>query len=114
MAEICKRCKEKYPLVQIAIHTATADTIYEMMNKGLVDVGLFMEPVDTEGLDYIRIMDSDHWVVSMRPDDPLAEKEYIEKQDLFEKPLILPERMGVQSELANWFGKDFNKIQSNY
>ena len=110
-AEICRKYKEKYPLVQIAIHTATADTIYEMMNKGLVDVGLFMEPVDTEGFDYIRIMDSDHWVVSMRPDDPLAEKEYIEKQDLLEKPLILPERMGVQSELANWFGKDFNKIQ---
>lgn len=111
LAKICKKYKEKYPLVQIAIHTATTDKIYEMMNKGLVDVGLFMEPIDTEGLDYIRIMDSDHWVVSMRPDDPLAEKEYIEKQDLLEKPLILPERMGVQSELANWFGKDFNKIQ---
>ncbi len=111
LAKICKKYKEKYPLVQIAIHTATADKIYEMMNKGLVDVGLFMEPIDTKGLDYIRIMDSDHWVVSMRPDDPLAEKEYIEKQDLLEKPLILPERMGVQSELANWFGKDFNKIQ---
>lgn len=38
LAKICKRYKEKYPLVQIAIHTATADTIYEMMNKGLVDI----------------------------------------------------------------------------
>lgn len=111
LAEICKSYKEKYPLVQIALHTATADKIYEMMNKGLVDVGLFMEPVDTEDLDYIRIMGSDHWVVSMRPDDPLAGKEYIEKQDLLEKPLILPERIGVQSELANWFGKDFEKIE---
>lgn len=109
LAKICKKYKEKYPLVQIAIHTATADTIYEMMNKGLVDVALFMEPVDTEGLDYIRIMDSDHWVVGMRPDDLLAEKEFIEKQDLIGKPLILPERMGVQSELANWFGKDFSR-----
>lgn len=111
LAEICRKYKEKYPLVQIAIHTATADTIYEMMNKGLVDIGLFMEPVDTEGFDYIRVMNSDHWVVGMRPDDPLAGKEYIEKKDLLGKPLILPERMGVQSELANWFGKDFNKIQ---
>ena len=25
-------------------------------------------------------------------------------------PLILPERSGVQSELANWFGKDFAKL----
>lgn len=114
LAKICKQYKEKYPLVQIAIHTATADTIYEMMNKGLVDVGLFMEPVDTEGLDYIRIMDSDHWVVGMRPDDPLAEKKLIEKKDLLGKSLILPERMGVQNELANWFGKDFSKLHISF
>lgn len=74
LAKICKQYKEKYPLVQIAIHTATADTVYEMMNKGLVDIALFMEPIDTEGFDYIRIKDSDHWVVTMPPNDPLAKK----------------------------------------
>lgn len=111
LAKICKQYKEKYPLVQIALHTATADTIYEMMNKGLVDIGVFMEPIDTEGLDYIRMKESDHWVVGMRPDDPLTDKEFIEKEDILEKPLILPERMGVQSELANWFGKDFSRLQ---
>ena len=58
LAEICKTYKEKYPLVQIVLHTATADAVYEMMNKGLVDITLFLEPVDTEGLDYIRITDS--------------------------------------------------------
>ena len=111
MAKICKTYKDKYPLVQIALHTATADTVYEMMNKGLVDIALFLEPMDTEGLDYIRISDCDHWCVGMRPDDSLAEKEFIRKEDLIGKPLILPERMNVQSELANWFGKDFSKLQ---
>lgn len=111
LADICKKYREKYPLVQIAIHTATADIVYEMMKKGLVDIGLFMEPIDTEGFGYIRIQNSDQWVVSMRPEDPLAEKKYIEKQDLLGKQLILPERTGVQSELANWFGKDFHKVQ---
>lgn len=110
LAEICKIYKEKYPMVQIALHTATADSVYDMMNQGLVDIGLFMEPVNTEGLDYIRIMDSDHWVVGMKPDDPLACKEYITRDDLIDKPLILPKRRNVQSELANWFGKDFNKL----
>ena len=80
LAKICKTYKEKYPLVQIVLHTAAADTVYEMMNKGLVDIALFMEPVDTEGLDYIRISDSDHWCVGMSPDDPLAEKEFIKKK----------------------------------
>ncbi len=111
LAGICKTYKEKYPLVQISLHTATADTVYEMMKKGLVDIALFLEPVDTEGLDYIRIADCDHWCVGMRPDDPLAEKELIKKEDLFGKPLILPERMNIQSELANWFGKDFSNLQ---
>ena len=29
LARICKVYKEKYPLVQIVLHTATADTVYE-------------------------------------------------------------------------------------
>lgn len=28
-----------------------------------------LEPINTEGLDYIRIVESDHWVVGMKPDD---------------------------------------------
>ena len=92
LAEICKIYKQKYPMVQIALHTATADSVYDMMNQGLVDIGLFMEPVNTEGLDYIRIPDSDHWVVGMKLDDPLACKEYVTKDDLIDKPLILPTR----------------------
>lgn len=110
LAKICKSYREKYPLVQFAIHTGTADNVLEMMNKGLVDIGLFLEPVNTQGLDYIRMRDSDHWVVTMRPEDPLAEKEVITKEDLLDVPLILPERINVQSEIANWFGKDYGKI----
>ena len=110
LARYCKSYREKYPAVQFAIHTGTADNVLEMMNKGLVDIGLFLEPVNTQGLDYIRMSDSDHWVVTMRSDDPLAEKEVITKDDLLDLPLILPERMNVQSELANWFGKDFGKL----
>ena len=110
LAEICKSYKEKYPLVTFAIHTGTADNISDMMSRGLVDVGLFLEPVSTEGLDYIRLQGCDHWVVGMKPDDPLAEKEVITKEDLLELPIILPERSNIQSELANWFGKDFGKL----
>ena len=101
IAKICKIFQEKYPRIQIALHTATADVVQEMMNKGLVDIGAFMEPVSTEDLDYIRIRESDHWVVSMKPDDPLAKKEYITKDVLLKLPLIVPERLGA----------DFNKIK---
>ena len=108
-----KRLNRKLAIEGILLTMVDFRTNYarDMMNKGLVDIALFMEPVDTEGLDYIRITDCDHWCVGMRPDDPLAEKEFIRKEDLIGKPLILPERVNVQSELANWFGKDFSKLQ---
>ena len=114
LADMISRYKQRYPLVQFMIHTGTADQIMEMMNKGLVDIGLFMEPTDTDDLDYIRINDSDIWVVGMRPDDPLAEKEYITRDDLMGIPLILPERYSVQNELANWFGKDFDRLDVEF
>lgn len=106
-ARICKDFRDKYPLTQFAIHTGTADTILEKMNKGLIDIGLFLEPVSTQGMDYIRIQGCDHWVVTMKADDELAEKEFVTKEDLKNRPLILPERVSIQSELANWFGKEF-------
>lgn len=114
LAQIIGKFRKNYPRVQIVIHTGIADTIREMLNKGLVDIGLFLEPVNTENLEYIRLADSDHWVVGMRPDDPLAQKEYITKEDLLELPLILPERPSIQSELANWFGNDFEKLNISF
>ena len=110
LAKICGSYRKKYPLVQFALHTGTADHISEMMNKGLVDIGIFLEPVNTEGLDYIRIQGSDHWVVTIKADDPLAVKDVITKKDLIGLPLILPERTNIQSELANWFGRDFSRL----
>lgn len=110
LAVMCKEFREKYPLVTFAIHTGTADNISDMMSRGLVDIGLFLEPVSTEGLDYIRLQGCDHWVVGMRPDDPMAGKTVVTKEDLLKLPLILPERPNVQSELANWFGKDFGRL----
>lgn len=114
LAEICKSFKEKYPKVMISIHTATADVVHELIEKGLVDIGLFLEPTSTEGLDYIRLDNTDYWVVGMRPDDPLADREYITRDDLIDKPLIIPERRGVQSELMNWFGSDYKKLNIAY
>lgn len=97
--------EQSYPMVQIALHTGTADTIFEMMNKGLVDIGLFMEPVNTEGLAYIRLPESDCWVVGMRPDDPLAQKEVITKEDLFGLPLICRSASACRASLQTGLEK---------
>lgn len=102
--------REKYPQVSFDIFTATADLVKEQMEKGLLDMGLLLEPIDVEKYEYIRLKKKDQWVVLMRPEDPLAQKESITPQDLYSLPLILPRRTRVQSELANWFGDSFDQL----
>lgn len=80
------------------------------MDKGLLDIGLLLEPVDMEKYDFIRLDVKEKWGVLMRPDSPLAEKEFVTAKDLSELPLILPRRMNVQNELASWFGDYYDSL----
>lgn len=110
LSELIRTFREKYTRVSFDIFTATADLVKEQMDKGLLDIGLLLEPVDMEKYDFIRLDMKENWVVLMRPDDPLAEKENVTAEDLLSLPLILPRRMNVQSELASWFGDYYGKL----
>ena len=107
LPDIFESFHEKYPLVTFDIYTATADHVKEQMDRGLVDIGLLLEPIDIEKYDFIRLDMKERWIVVMCPDCPLAEKEYVTAKDLSELPLIMPRRLKVQSELASWFGDDY-------
>ena len=110
LPNLIKTFREKYPQVTFDIFTATADLVKEQMDKGLLDIGLLLEPVDMEKYDFIRLEVKEKWVVLMRPDSPLAEKETVTAKDLSALPLILPRRMNVQSELASWFGNYYDDL----
>lgn len=101
---------EKYPLVTFDIYSATADHVKEQMERGLVDIGLLLEPIDIERYDFIRLDMKERWVVVMRPDCSLAEKEYVTAKELSKLPLIMPRRLKVQSELASWFGDYYDSL----
>ena len=116
LPKLIQNFHQKYPLVTFDIFTATADLVKEQMDKGLLDLGLLLEPVDMvhnsyQGkYDFIRLDMKERWVVLMPPDDPLAEKEAVTAGDLAKLPLILPRRMQVQSELASWFGDYYKNL----
>lgn len=107
LSEVIETFHKKYPLVSYDIFTANADLVKEQMEKGLIDIGVLLEPVDMEKFDFIRLEGKERWVVLMRPDDPLAEKEAVSAEDLKNLPLILPRRTNVQNELSNWLGDSF-------
>lgn len=110
LPDLISTFSKKYPLVTFDLFTANADLVKEQMERGLVDVGILLEPIDMEKFDFIRLHQKERWVVLMRPDDPLAEKEAISAKDLEGLPLSLPRRLNVQNELASWFGDSFPKL----
>jgi DNA-binding transcriptional LysR family regulator len=114
MMELCGNFQEKYPQVKFEFYTATADQVKDRMERGLVDIGLLLEPVDMERFEFIRLETKEKWVVLMRPDSPLAAKTDVTCEDLVELPLLLPSRLNVQSEVANWFGDAFAHLDVRY
>ena len=110
LPDIFRSFSKKYPLVSYDLYTANADEVKEQMEKGLVDIGVLLEPVDIEKFDFIRLEKTERWVVLMRSDDPLAEKESISAGDLCGHSIILPRRLNIQSELASWFGDYFKNL----
>lgn len=111
LPEIIESFQEKYPLVTFDIFTGNADLVKEQMEKGLIDIGVLLEPIDIEKFEFIRLQGKERWVVLMRPDDTLVGKESVCAKDLENKPLILPRRTNVKNELSNWFGDSFQEQQ---
>lgn len=110
LPELFRSFREKYPRVGFDLYTATADLVTEHMDRGLLDAGLLLEPVDIGKYEFIRLDVKERWVVLMRPDDPLAARERVTAQDLLGLPLILPRRSGVRGELASWFGDCYERL----
>lgn len=112
VSELAKMIKEftaKYPNINFNFYSGNADNIKEQIDKGLLDFGLLLEPVDIDRYDYLRMPVNEHWIVVVPKDSPLADKENVTPQDLCDKPLIMPSRSRVKSELANWFGTAYDE-----
>lgn len=110
LPEIIRNFREIYPKVTFELYTATADYVKDRMDRGLIDIGLLLEPINMDKYDFIRLNQKEKWVVSMHPDAPLAKKDYVTAEDLAGVPLMMPHRLNVQSELASWFGDSYEKL----
>lgn len=110
-AKLIKRFSDQYPLVRFNLYNEMADYIKERIDKGLVDVGLLLEPVDTVKYDFVRLSQRETWGVLMRNDHPLAGHKSLQPQEMIPYPLILPLRESVRAEILNWLKceeKDLN------
>ena len=110
LPKIMKEFKEKYPMVNYELYSADSDDIKEKIDRGDIDVGILLEPVESAKYEYIRLPYYEQFGVVMKEDNPLALKSSIKTEDLVDIPIIIPRRTIVKDEIAKWLGVSQDKI----
>lgn len=110
IAKAANDVRQEYPNVKYHIFSGDSATVSEKLDKGLIDFGVFIEPFDLSKYDYLRLPLYDTWGVLMRKDSPLAEKEFITPEDLWDKPLIRSKQSLGKSIIAEWFHKNSDEL----
>ncbi|MDE7406396.1 MAG: LysR family transcriptional regulator [Clostridiales bacterium] len=110
IAKAAHAVQREYPNVKFHIFSGDSGTISERLDKGLIDFGIFIEPFDVSKYDYLRLPLTDTWGVLMRRDSPLAQKEYITPEDLWDKPLIRSRQSLGKNMMGQWFQKSEEEL----
>lgn len=97
-----------YPNITFDVITGAGDFIHDQLEKGLVDIGVAIEPIDVDRYEFIRMENCETYSCLMRTDDPLAGRERITGEDLKESALIIPHRSSVQNQIINWLGSYYD------
>lgn len=111
VADVIGVFRKKYPAVKFELFTATADLVLERIDKGLVDVGFLLEPVNVEKYDFVRLPHEERVGVLTRADGKFAGKSEISSEELLGEPLIVPVRRELQQNFRSIIGPVYDKFE---
>ena len=109
-AMVAKKLQKKYPDIRYNISSGNAEHVLEYLDKGLIDFGLLFTEIDPQKYEAIPVPAKDTWGVLMRKDSPLAEKETICPEDLWDKPLIVSHQKGDNTYLGRWLQREESEL----
>lgn len=109
-AKASKKLQQKYPDIRYNISSGNAEYVLEYLDKGLIDFGLLFTEIDAQKYEAIPVPIKDTWGVLMRKNSPLAEKEMICPEDLWDKPLIVPQQKGDNAYLGRWLQREESEL----
>lgn len=110
LSEIMSLFSKQNPMVTFKLYSGNADSIKEQLEKGILDIGLLLEPVDISRYEFVRIPQKELWGILVHSSSELYEKSVITPDDLEGMRMIMPHRILVRNELKNWFGNVYDKI----
>lgn len=100
-----------YPGIDYHIASGNAEFVKEQLDKGLIDFGIVFDTVDHVKYNSVELPFKDIWGVLMRQDSPLAEKESIVPEDLWDKPLIIFKQENNNTALTIWLKKELSELE---
>ena len=114
ISQIMKELQDECPAVKFHIYSGNAEDVTEKLDKGLLDFGILIQPIDLSKYDNITIPHKDVWGVIMRNDSPLVEKQVITIDDIKDRPLSASRQMSrkysAASGFLDWFGDAFEEL----
>lgn len=114
LAEVMKELQKEYPEIKFHIHSGNAEDVTEKLDKGLLDFGVLIQPIDLSKYDNISLPEKDVWGVVMRKDNPLAKKDVIKVEDIIAEPILVSRQMSPKyskdSGFLDWFGDKFDNL----
>ena len=114
IAEVIREVQEEFPDIKFHIYSGNAEDVTEKLDKGLLDFGILIQPVDLSKYDNITLPEKDTWGVIVRKDSPLAQKKYITLEDMADIPIIASRQMSPKyskdSGFLDWFGEMYDKL----
>lgn len=111
IAKAARELYEAYPGIHYHISSGNAMFVMEQLDKGLIDFGIVFDSVDHTKYNAIELPFKDTWGVLMRKDSPLAAKEAILPEDLWEKPLIISQQGHNHGALTTWIQKEISELE---
>lgn len=110
LARTAQALQEKYPQIHYHISSSDKVDILEQLDKGLIDFGVIGEAVDGSKYNYAALPIAEPWGILMRRDSPLAQKESILPEDLWDKPLIVSRQALDSGMLTKWLKKEASDL----
>lgn len=101
--QMIRQLQEEYPDIKFHFFSSNADAIMERLDKGLLDVGILLEPEISPRYDYQKLPFRESWGVLMRKDSPLAEKSALDFKELSGLPLLMPSQTSNSNRIVTFF-----------
>ncbi len=101
--------RREYPGVQIELYTGNADAVEERLERGLLDFGLLIEPVNLEKYEWLRMPGADRVGVAVSSASAWGELDRATPADVARMPLLLSSRTSNKSvDLEAWSGGELS------